>query len=199
MNTNQIQVIMPRCPIEWAIALVAAMPQWGISSPARQAAFLGQVAHESAELTRLEENLNYSPQRLMAVWPKRFPTLPDADRYAHNPQALGNRVYANRNGNGDEASGDGYRYRGRGALQHTGRTEYVARGSAIACDLLANPEWLLIPNIGARAACSYWQTRGLNDLADAGDQEGITRRINGGLTGLEDRLAYVDRGLLAIA
>ena len=199
MNTKQVQTIMPKCPIEWAISMCAAMPQWGITSPARQAAFLGQVAHESAELTRLEENLNYSAQRLMAVWPKRFPTLPDAEPFAHNPQALANRVYANRMGNGDEESGDGWLFHGRGPLQHTGRSEYASRGAALGMDLVHNPEWLLIPNIGSQAACSYWQSRGLNELADCNDHEGITRKINGGLNGLDDRIAYVDRGLVALA
>ncbi len=120
LSEDQLKAVMPRCnAANWAVPLSVAMERFAIDTPQRMAAFLAQVAHESAETACLEENLNYSARRLMAVWPKRFPTLAEAQPYARNPQNLANRVYSGRGGNGDAASGDGWRYRGRGLFQLT--------------------------------------------------------------------------------
>lgn len=189
----------------WAPPLSAAMAAYAIAGPRRQAAFIAQLAHESAGFTRLEENLNYSASRLMQVWPTRFPTADKALLYAHNPEKLANHVYANRMGNGDEASGDGWRFRGRGPIQLTGRTNYAEAsadlfGSVGMPDRLVEiPDSVLDPWVGAAVAARFWYVRKLNDLADIEDWEQITRRINGGLHGLEDRLARTETAIEAFA
>lgn len=187
------------------------MPAYGIDTPARVAAFLAQVAHESADFTRVTENLNYSAFGLASTWPSRF-RLPNGqpNELAHalhrNPIAIANHVYANRMGNGDVASEDGWRYRGRGLKQLTGRANYAACGEGIGLDLIGHPELLEEPDAAVESACWYWREHGLNALADAGDFEGVTRRINGGLIGhgtLDDdrdcdRVDYYARALRAL-
>jgi putative chitinase len=163
----------------------------------RMSMFLAQIAHESNGLTHLEENLNYSAGRLAQVW-KKFAVNPDADphervpnqiamRYDHRPEKLANFIYANRNGNGDEASGDGWRYRGRGPLQHTGKGNYQLVKDRTGIDCVEFPELLEIPIYGARAAAAHWAVMGLNALADANNFDAITLKINGGMNGSEDR------------
>ncbi|MEW9898501.1 glycoside hydrolase family 19 protein [Chitinivorax sp. PXF-14] len=199
VTSSLIQAIMPKCraPDTWATALDQACSQFQINTPQRLAAFLAQVAHESGELNRLEESLNYSAQRLTQVWPKRFPSLAAAQPYAGNPQRLANFVYANRIGNRDEGSGDGYRYRGRGLIQLTGRANYQAVGQAIGRDLLNQPDDLLTPDGASQSAAYFWKSHLLNELADmnAGDDETedfktISIKINGGVAGLPQRQAY---------
>lgn len=180
---------MPHAPMAWLIALAEEMPRWNIDTPAREAAFVGQVAHESAGLTKLEEGLSYSAERLVAVWPHRFPDAEVAASYARNPRALANKVYAERMGNGDEASGDGYKYRGRGPIQLTGKDSYREYGNALGADLVSDPDGLIrVPRLGCAAACRFFLMKGCNELADAGDITAITRRVNGGVEGLDDRI-----------
>jgi putative chitinase len=193
MTPEKLRLAMPMAPIAWLVALCALPAKWEVNTVQRQAYFIGQIAHESNQFQRLTEGLSYSAPRLMTVWPQRFPTLSSAIPYAHNPVKLANKVYAGRLGNGDEASGDGYLYRGRGPIQLTGRANYEAAGAAIGVDLIANPGVLLAPHIGLDAAGWFWKSNGLNELADAGDHTMITRRINGGLNGLADRLAWVKK------
>lgn len=186
---------------QWAGPLNEAMQAFGIWSVERQAGFLGQIAHETNGLSRLEENLYYSAGRLMAVWPNRFPTEPIAQFYAHNPEALGNYVYANRFGNGDEASGDGYRYRGRGPLMLTFKDNYREASVALLGNerLVEYPDHVLWDNLtGASVAARYWYTRGCNDLADQQDWEEVTRKINGGRIGLDDRIARIEKAMFAL-
>lgn len=199
ITTAQLRQIVPHCPDfdAWAAALNAAMTRFDISTPQRIAAFVAQLAHESGEFKHLVERLNYSASRLMEVWPSRFPTLQIAQQYAHNEEKLGNRVYANRLGNGDEASGDGFKYRGRGLIQLTGKSNYVSIGSAINLPLDQQPDLLLRPPESALASAQFWKSHGLNELADsnAGDNDDedfktITKRINGGTNGLDARKAY---------
>jgi putative chitinase len=166
----------------------------------RQAAFLAQVAHESDAFSVVIESMNYSAEGLLATWPTRFNTA-NAGAYAHNAQAIGNLVYAGRMGNGDEASGDGYRYRGRGPLQTTGRADYSACGLDLGLDLVGNPDLLCQPMFGALAAGWEWNRDRLNDVADLGTPEGfdhITRAINGGFIGQPDRLARWARAKSAL-
>jgi putative chitinase len=174
---------------KWAPALDAAMQGADITTPARAAAFLAQLAHESAELTRLAENLNYTAEGLLRTWPKRF-TPDTAATYARQPERIANLVYAGRYGNGDEASGDGWRFRGRSPMQLTFRDNYRAAGTAIGRPLETQPDLALESVAGSLIAAWYWTTRKLNALADAGDFPGITRAVNGGMTGYDARLAY---------
>lgn len=193
MLADQILDLAPRCSPGWAVSLAEQMPQWHITGRDRVCAFLAQCAHESAGFTRFEENLNYSAEALMRTWPSRFPSLQVAAPYARQPERIANHVYANRLGNGNEASGDGWKYRGRGAIQITGRANYRKAGEGVGFALEAHPADAALPAQGARVACWYWHFSGLNELADDGDFEGITRRINGGLIGLADRRTWLDR------
>lgn len=189
----------------WLAALNDCMRACAIATPARQAAFLAQVMVESSELRHVEESLSYSPQRLHQVWPQRFPTEAGAQPYGHNPARLANHVYANRMGNGDEASGDGWRFHGRGLIQLTGRDNYTAFAHTHPVDALGNPDLLEEPQGAALSAAWFWQSHGLNELADQldgpqADQhfETITRHINGGTLGLDERRAYWARAKQAL-
>jgi len=204
----QLQAFLPaaaRLDV-WCPALNAAMSRFAISSPDRAAAFLAQVAHESGEFRYLVENLNYSTARLIQVWPRRFPTLDAALPYDHQPEKLANFVYANRLGNGDAASGDGWRFRGRGLLQITGRDNYRAVGVALALPLETEPEQLETPAVAALAAAQFWQSHGLNEFADDhhdgtadANFDTISMRINGGRVGIDARRQYWQRAKLALA
>ena len=209
LTPEQLRAIMPRCDVPtWHPLLVVTMGRCGIVTPARVAGFLAQVAHESGELRRLEEGLNYtSAERIMAVWPRRFPTAAAATPYVRAPEALADFVYGGRAdlGNRGVASGDGWRYRGGGPIQVTGLTNYRACAEATGHPVVEHPELLRAP--GPEAADSagwFWQSHGCNELADAcrldatpeqidGTFRALTRRINGGAAGLADRLAYWDR------
>ena len=174
-------------------ALDAAMQRFDIASPARMAAFLAQLAHESGELRHWTENLNYGWQGLRKTFSKYFQTDADARAYERKPERIANRVYGGRMGNGPESSGDGWRYRGRGPIQLTGKQNYQACGTAIGVDLVNAPERLETPEVGCLAAAWFWASKGLNALADAGDFVTITKRINGGTIGLEERKAFWNR------
>jgi putative chitinase len=192
----QLTAFLPRAPVpaRWTAALNAAMTRFAIDSTPRTAAFLAQVAHESGGFTRMVENLSYTAPRLVAVWPKRFPTLEAAFPFARQPEKLANRVYANRLGNGDSGTGDGWRFRGRGLLQITGRGNYRAIAAALQLPLETAPEQVETPEVAALAAAQFWQSRGLNELADDRNDDNddedfvtITVIINGGRNGLSDR------------
>ncbi len=189
----------------WCPALNAAMERFQISSAARAAAFLAQVAHESSEFRHLVENLSYSAARLVQVWPRRFPALDVALPYERQPEKLANYVYASRLGNGDATSGDGWRFRGRGLLQITGRDNYQAAALALGLPLEDQPEQLETPDVAALAAAQFWQSHGLNELADdrpevdaAANFETISVRINGGRVGLDARRQYWERAKTAL-
>ena len=196
LNNAQFSLIV-RCPpdrgVEWFGPMLEAMVEFGIDTPHRQAAFLAQVGHESMNLTRLEEGLNYTAQRLMIVWPKRFPTIEATRYYEHSPERLANFVYANRNGNGSYESGDGYRFRGRGPIQITGRGNYRAFAQAVGrAGIEMAPERLLLPVPGSQSAAWFFSAHGCNDMPDI---DAISRRINGGDAGLEDRRTRYVYGL----
>jgi len=178
-----------------ARAFVAPMAQacerFNIATPRQIAAFVAQTAHESEGFTRLEENLSYSTaDRLCKVFPSRFPTPASAVPFLRNPAKLANRVYSNRLGNADEASGDGARYIGRGLIQLTGRANYMAAGDAIGIDYKARPELVALPEHAALTAAWFWATAGCNALAEAEMIDATTRKINGAaMMGAEDRRA----------
>ena len=176
---------------KWLGPLEETFAKYDISTPQRQSSFIGQCAHESGNFRILEENLNYSATRLMAVWPSRFPSLDVADQYANNPEKLANKIYSGRMGNGNEESGEGYAYRGRGLIQMTGKEAYANCGSGLGMDLIGDPDRLLDPQYAALSAGWVWNKKGLNDLADTGDYETMTKRINGGTLGLDDRKAKI--------
>lgn len=173
--------------------LQSAMSEFGIGTRLRKAAFLAQVGHESGGFTRFVENLNYSAERLRKVFPKRFPNDEIANAHAHQPEKLGNFIYANRIGNGPPESGDGFRYRGRGAIQLTGRENYRKFGLAVGLDLERNPDLASDPGVAYRTAAAFWKSKGCNELADRPDFTEITKRINGGVVGLAERQAIYNR------
>ncbi|THF70527.1 glycoside hydrolase family 19 protein [Deinococcus sp. Arct2-2] len=177
--------------------LAWALPQYQIDTPLRVAHMLAQLAHESGFMP-ISENLNYSAKRLPQVWPTRFTTLASAQRYAGDPEALGNFVYAGRLGNGGPESGDGYRYRGRGMIQLTGRENYRTYGKIIGFDLERDPDLLLQYGVSALAAAAFWKAHGLNRWADIDDVTSVTRIINGGLNGLQERVVYLQRAKKAL-
>lgn len=187
MKTEQLAQLVGKNEASlFADPLTAAFKQFDINTVKRQAAFLAQTIHESAAFTRLVENLNYSANGLVATWPSRF-TPAEAEHYARKPQQIANRVYGGRMGNGDEKSGDGWLYRGRGLIQLTGKANYKAAGEALSIPLLTNPELLETPHTASLSAAWYWQKEGLNQLADSDAFDNITRRINGGTKGAAER------------
>lgn len=200
VSASQLQAIMPRCDAAvWAPALAAAMEEFAITTPERAAPFLANIAEESSELTHLVENLNYSADGLMKTWPSRF-TAETAEGYAHQPEKIANCVYAGRNGNRDEASGDGWLYRGRSPIMLTGRLGYMAAGEALRVTLMQNPDFALQPDVGARIAAWFFAAyKKLNGLADQGDLRGIRRSINGGFLGMDQVAAYAKSAQKALA
>ena len=196
MTRAELAAVMPlaaKAPDAVVGALDAAMRRFEIATPARMAAFCAQLAHESGQLQRWTENLSYRWERLRQVFPKYFPSDAEARPFDRKPERIANRVYANRMGNGPEASGDGWRYRGRGPIQLTGKDNYRACGQGIGVDLVDDPDLLVTPEPGCLAAAWFWARNGLNALADAGDFVTITRRINGGLNGLAERREFWER------
>lgn len=192
ITAAQLQRFALRCDfLVLAPALDAACRRFDITTPRRLRHFLGQVHHESMGLTRLEEALSYSADRLCEVWPLRFPTVAAATPFARNPRALANKVYGGRMGN--VGPDDGWRYRGRGLLMTTGRKNYAEAGERIGLDLIAYPELLAEARAAALAAGAFWSANGCNALADRDELELLTRRINGGLNGLADRRTQTHR------
>ncbi len=181
------KICSPDLAVKWCDELNATMSRFEINTPYRAAGFLAQVAHESGNLRFTVENLNYSADALRRVFPKYFPTQELADEYARQPERIANRAYGNRMGNGDEASGDGFRYRGRGLIQLTGKDNYVAFSLECDNEALVNPDLVAEPKLAALSAGWFWGKNGLNYLADAQDIVGMTRRINGGLNGIDHR------------
>jgi len=202
MDAAQLKAYCPAAE-SWVGPMLVAMQRGRLSTGTRLCMFLAQVAHESAGFTRLVENLNYSAQGLANTWPRRYAAAPSAAvkvpnslarRLAHNPEAIANNVYGGRLGNGSEHTGDGWKYRGRGLIQITGRANYLRYGCAAfprGEHLLEHPQLLETPLQAALSAAWYWQVNGLNRYADAGDFEGVTRAINGGLNGLQDRREWL--------
>lgn len=179
----------------WMKSCLKLFPAYNITTKPRVAMFLAQTGHESANWNLLEENLYYSAAGLLKVFPKYYKTQAAANADAKKPQQIANKVYANRMGNGDSASGDGYRFRGRGILQVTGKSNYAACSNALYGDdrLLTKPELLVSQDGALGSACWYWNSRKLNAASDKGDVIAATKLINGGTNGLEDRKARYDR------
>lgn len=192
--------IAPTQARAFAGPLDQALRKFGITTKPRIAAFIAQAAHESARFTRLEESLYYrTPERIKQMWPRRFSSLGEAAQFCRNPEALANRVYANRLGNGDESTGDGWKYRGRGLFQITGRTNYHVASDALGANYLHAPTLVAHPADACLTAGWYWASVHGNELADAGLIDELTRKINGpGMVGADDRRSLYDDALQAL-
>lgn len=174
--------------------IVSAMQKFGIDTLNRQRAFLANIAHETALFSVMIENLNYSAQGLLKTWPSRF-NAETAAKYARHSEMIANKVYANRLGNGDEASGDGWKYRGRGAIQITGKDNYVEASKELGAEILTNPDLVATPQYTIQASALWWQKHGLNEMADklGGEDDlqvftSIRVKVNGGKIGLQDAI-----------
>jgi len=193
ITKEQLEQLIPGNPYidHWYDALSKLLPDYEINTPNRIAAFIAQCAHESANFTALHENLNYRAETLSKVWPSRFPAG-IAEQYAHKPEAIANRAYSSRMGNGDEASGDGWRYCGRGLIQLTGKDNYTAFADSIGITPEEVSDYVQTFEGAAQSACWFWESNNLNQYADSGDIETMTKRINGGTLGLEDRKKHYE-------
>ena len=195
LSQDQLQKIVSSLTDENAKSIISAlnpaMAEAQINTPLRQAAFIAQLAHESQGFSRFTENLNYRADRLLEVFGNHF-TEEEAQEYARQPEKIANRVYANRLGNGDEASGDGWLYRGRGFIQLTGKDNYREAGKSLKLDLVGEPDKAAELGVAARVAAWYWNSHKLNPYADDRQFDTITKLINGGFNGLRDRRAYYD-------
>ena len=191
MNSIQLQAL--DIDEKWLEPINETFQKYDISTPARQASFIGQCQHESNNFRVLEENLHYSAAALMRVWPSRFPDLNVASQYANNPEKIANKVYAGRMGNTQD--GDGWAFHGRGCIQLTGRDSYDRCGKALGIDFINQPQLLVDPHYAVLSAGWFWNRAGLNALADAQDLDTMTKRINGGLLGLDDRKAKIAKAL----
>jgi putative chitinase len=189
------QMIKNRYIDYWYGALEQLLPDYDINTPQRVASFIAQCAHESGNFVFIKENLNYKAASLRKVFPKYFPTDALAAQYANRPEMIANRVYANRMGNGPEESGDGWRYCGRGLIQLTGKQNYTNFADSIECAVEEAAEYLATFEGAAQSACWFWEQNNLNRFADAGDIKGLTRAINGGYIGLEDRIHHYEHAL----
>lgn len=183
---------------EWVDALNETFARFNLTTNNQKAMFIGQCSHESGNFRLLQENLNYKAATLMKLWPKRFPTLEVANQYAGNARAIANKVYADRMGNRDEASGDGYRFRGKGLVQLTGHSNHFHAGKALGVDFVMQPDLVATPKYAALTAGWFWETHKLNPPADALDYTKVTKIINGGTIGLEDRIKHVKHALAVL-
>jgi putative chitinase len=193
VNAEQLQRL--GIGLEWVPALNDTFAKFGIATVNQQAAFIGQCAHECNHFKTLQENLNYKAQTLFEKFHKYFPTMELATQYAHNPAKIANRAYANRCGNRDEASGDGWRFHGRGCIQLTFHDNYWHCGQAAGVDFVANPDLVAQPKYAALSAGWFWSTHGCNALADARDWMGLTKKINGGTFGLDERVGLIKQAI----
>ena len=182
---------------KWLAPLEETFVKYDISTPVRQACFIGQCAHESGNFKTLQENLNYSAEGLMKTWPSRFPTKEFADQYARQPAKIAGKVYNGRLGNTSEEEAS--KYLGRGLIQLTGKENYANCGLALGIDLLSDPDLLLDARYATLSAGWFWNKKGLNSLADSKDLETMTKRINGGLIGLDDRKAKIANAFHALS
>ena len=200
ITQEQLKQLLPKNPYVsyWHKALEQLFPDYEINTPQRMAAFIAQCAHESGGFMVLTENLNYRWQSLRKIFPKYFPDDAIAQDYASRPnkqEAIANRIYASRMGNGPEESGDGYRYRGRGLIQLTGRSNYTWFAASLEISPEEASEYLTTFEGAAQSACWFWESNKLNQWADKGDILTLTKRINGGTIGLDDRIKHYEHAL----
>lgn len=201
ISAIQMRKILSKAPTNnfntFLTELNKQLPLYNIVTPLRIAAFLAEGSEETGELTKLTENMYYSASRIMQVWPTRFHSIEVAMQYEHNPEKLGNYVYANRMGNGGPESGDGYKYRGRGWFNGTGKLFYKRMSNLTGIDFIKDPDLLAIPRYAVQSACEDWKACNLNILADVQNIKAITRKINGGYTNLNERIKYYNKAKVA--
>ena len=200
LTKDQLRKLLPKNPYidQWHSALSQLLPDYNINTPQRIAAFVAQCAHESGNFMVLRENLNYRAPTLRKIFPKYFPTDAMANEYASKPnkqEAIANLVYANRMGNGGPETGDGWRYAGKGLIQLTGKSNYTWFAASLQIPVEEASEYLLTFEGAAQSACWFWETNNLNQWADKGDIVTLTKRINGGTIGLEDRIKHYEHAL----
>ena len=200
-TTENLKKCLPRNPHADGLyhAFQNLLVKYDITSIERVAAFFAQCGHESNDFTVLKENLNYSAPSLQKVFPKYFPDAATATKYEHKPEAIANRIYGSRMGNGNEASGDGFKYRGRGAIQLTGKDNYTKFGKTLGKTADEAAAYCETLDGALESACWFWSTNGLNALADNQDNVGLTKRINGGTIGLDDRTNRFNNNLIALS
>jgi putative chitinase len=200
LTLSQLKQLLPKNPYveHWHHALSQLLPDYDINTPNRIAAFVAQCSHESGGFMILKENLNYKAATLRKIFPKYFSNDQIANDYASRPNkqvAIASKVYANRMGNGDEASQDGWKFCGRGLIQLTGKSNYQAFADSLEMDINDVPEYLATFEGAAQSACWFWETNNLNQWADKSDLVTLTKRINGGLIGIEDRKKHYEHAL----
>jgi putative chitinase len=197
LTKEQLKQLLPKNPYidQWHKALSQLLPDYEINTPQRIAAFIAQCAHESGGFVFLTENLNYKAESLVKLFGKYFSDINTAKAYERKPEKIANRIYANRMGNGDEASGDGYKYRGRGLIQLTGKTNYTWFAASLEITPEEAAEYTQTFEGAAQSACWFWETNKINAFADKGDILGMTKKINGGTIGLEDRKKHYEHAL----
>jgi putative chitinase len=197
LSKEQLAQLIPGNPYidYWHSAMERCLPDYDINTPQRVAAFMAQCGHESGNFKFLKENLKYRAASLTKVWPKYFPNMDIANQYAGNEEKIANRAYANRMGNGPEESGDGWRFCGRGLIQLTGRNNYQNFADSIETDINDIPHYLATFEGAVQSACWFWETNKLNQWADKGDMLTLTKRINGGTLGLDDRIKHYQHAL----
>jgi putative chitinase len=197
LTKQQLSELIPGNPYldNWLEALNEILPEYEIDTPKRVAAFIAQCAHESGGFRALKENLNYKAESLVKIFPKYFKTLAEATKYAKQPEKIANKIYGGRMGNGPETSGDGFRYCGRGLIQLTGKENYTWFAESLEMEVEDVPEYLQTFEGAVQSACWFWETNNLNQWADKGDILTLTKRINGGTIGLEDRKKHYEHAL----
>jgi putative chitinase len=200
LTKQQLKELLPKNPYidQWHKALSQLLPDYEINTPQRIAAFVAQCAHESGGFMVLKENLNYKAASLRKLFSKYFPNDDLAQQYASKPnkqEAIANKIYASRMGNGPEESGDGYKFCGRGLIQLTGRDNYTFFAGSLDISVEDASEYLQTFEGAAQSACWFWETNNLNQWADKGDIVTLTKRINGGTIGLEDRIKHYEHAL----
>jgi len=197
LTKKQLAELIPGNPYldNWLEALNEILPDYEINTPKRVAAFIAQCAHESGGFKFLKENLNYRAESLLKIFPKYFKTLAEANQYARQPEKIANKIYGGRMGNGPESSGDGFRYCGRGLIQLTGKDNYTWFAASLEIPVEEAAEYLQTFEGAVQSACWFWETNKLNQWADKGDIINLTKRINGGTIGLEDRIKHYNHAL----
>lgn len=197
LSKQQLAQLLPGNPYldYWHSALERCLPDYDINTPERVAAFVAQCAHESGNFKFLQENLNYKAESLCRVWPRYFPNIDVARQYEKRPEKIANRAYGGRMGNGPEETGDGWKFCGRGLIQLTGRSNYQSFADSIETHIDDVPAYLATFEGAVQSACWFWESNNLNQWADKGDILTLTKRINGGTIGLDDRIKHYNHAL----